>query len=126
MIFHFIGCDEFDLNSFKSVNKFLDSYPDFQTIVLNNDQELNLLLQHIGIEKVDTYDIKSAEFSKYWNLTEFQLPEFSEEAFELFYEKWIDISGRENNMDEFGSLIFLQGISPTWNKMNYRLIVKEQ
>ena len=48
------------------------------------------------------------------------------QEFELFYKKWIEISGRENNMDEFGNLIFLQGMSPKWNKMTHRLIVKEQ
>jgi hypothetical protein len=28
-------------------------------------------------------------------------------------------------MDEYGNLIFLQGLSSKWNKMNYRLVVKE-
>ena len=126
MNFNFIASDDFDLNDFKDVEKFVDSYPDFQTVVLNDEEELNLLLKHIGIERLDSCEIKNTEFTKYWNLSEFHLPEFNEEEFELFYKKWIEISGRENNMDEFGNLIFLQGMSPKWNKMAHRLIVKEQ
>lgn len=126
MNFNFIASDDFDLNDFKDVEKFVDSYPDFQTVVLNDEEELNLLLKLIGIERYNSCEIKSTEFTKYWNLSEFYLPEFNEEEFELFYKKWIEISGRENNMDEFGNLIFLQGMSPKWNKMTHRLIVKEQ
>jgi len=125
MNFNFIASDDFDLNNFKDVEKFVDSYPDFQTVVLNNEEELNLLLKHIGIERLDSCELKSKEFTKYWNLSEFHLPEYNEEDFELFYKKWLQISGRENNMDEFGNLIFLQGMSPKWNKMTHRLIVKE-
>tara|TARA_R110002049_G_scaffold275995_1_gene454129 strand:+ start:64 stop:447 length:384 start_codon:yes stop_codon:yes gene_type:complete len=126
MNFNFIASDDFDLNVFKDVEKFVDSYPDFQTVVLNDEEELKLLLKHIGIERLDSCEIKSTEFTKYWNLSEYHLPELNEEEFELFYKKWIEISGRENNMDEFGNLIFLQGMSPKWNKMTHRLIVKEQ
>lgn len=126
MNFHFIASDDFDLNDFKDVSKFVDAYPDFQTVVLNDEEELNLLLNHIGIERLDSCEIKNTGFTKYWNLSKFHLPEFNEEEFELFYKKWIEISGRENSMDEFGNLIFLQGMSPKWNKMTYRLIVKEQ
>lgn len=126
MNFNFIARNNFDLNDFKSVEKFVDSYPDFQTIVLNNEQELNLLLKLIGIEKINANKLKGTEFTKYWNLSEFQLPEFNQKEFDLFYEKWIEISGRDNNMDELGNLVFLQGMSPKWNKLSHRLIVKEE
>lgn len=125
MNFIFIASDNFDLNDLKDVEIFVDSYPDFQTVTLNDEKELNLLLKHIGIERLDPYEIRSIDFTKYWNLSEYHLPEFNEEEFELFYEKWIEISGKENNMDEFGNLMFLQGMSPKWNKRTYRLIVKE-
>lgn len=108
MNFHFIASDDFDWNHFKDIEKFVDSYPDFQTVVLNNEQELNLLLKHLGIEKLDAYAIKSTDFAKYWDISKFHLPEFNEEEFDLFYKKWIAISGRENNMDEFGNLISCQ------------------
>ena len=123
MNFIFIAGEDFDLNDFKDIEIFFDSYPDFQSVVLNDEEELNLLLGHIGIEPRDSHEVKSKYFTKYWNLSEYHLPEFNEE-FDLFYKKWIAISGRTNNMDEFGSLIFLQGLSTRWNKMNHRIIVK--
>lgn len=126
MNFNFIASDDLDLNNFQDVEKFVDSYPDFQTVILNDEEELNLLLKHIGIERLASCEIKSTDFTKYWNLSEYHLPEFNEVDFELFYKKWIKILGRENNMDEFGNLIFLQEMSPKWNKMTNRLIVKEQ
>ena len=126
MNFNFIASNKLDLNDFKNVEKFVDSYPDFQTVVLNNEYELNLLLDLVGIKNVNPLELEGPEFSKYWNLSDFRLPEFNKEQFELFYEKWIEISGRDNNMDEFGNLILLQGMSPKWNKLDYRLIVKEE
>lgn len=126
MNFNFIASNKLDLNDFKNVEKFVDSYPDFQTVVLNNEYELNLLLDLVGIKNVKPLELEGPEFSKYWNLSDFRLPEFNKEQFELFYEKWIEISGRDNNMDEFGNLILLQGMSPKWNKLDYRLIVKEE
>ena len=41
MNFIFIAGEDFDLNDFKDVEKFADSYPDFQTLVLNDEEELN-------------------------------------------------------------------------------------
>jgi hypothetical protein len=126
MNFNFIASNRFDLDDFKNIEKFVDSHPDFQTVVLNNEYELSLLLELIGIENINTIELEGIEFTNYWNLSDFQLPEYNQEQFDLFYKKWIEISGRDNNMDEFGSLIFLQGMSPKWNKLNYRLIVKEE
>lgn len=126
MNFNFIASNILDLNDFKNVEKFVNSYPDFQTVVLNNEHELNLLLDLVGINNVTPLELEGPEFSKYWNLSDFQLPEFNNEQFDLFYEKWIVISGRDNSMDEFGNLILFQGMSPKWNKLNYRLIVKEE
>lgn len=126
MNFNFIASNDFDLNNFKNIERFVSFYSDFQTIILNNEKELYLLLKHIGIEKLDSFELKSVEFEKYWNLSEFHLPEYNQEEFESFYKKWIEISGREDNMDEFGNLMFLQGMSSKWNKMTYKLIVKEQ
>jgi len=126
MNFNFIASNNFDLNDFNNVEKFLVSYSDFQTVVLNNEKELKLLLTLLGIEHTNELELKGTEFTKFWNLSEFHLPEFNPEEFNLFYEKWINISGRDNNMDEFGNLVFLQEKSSKWNKLQYRLIVKEE
>ena len=49
MCFNFIASANFDLNNFKDVEKFVDTYPDFQTVILTDENELKLLLELIGI-----------------------------------------------------------------------------
>ena len=123
--FNFIASNTFDLKNFKGLESFINSYPDFQTIFLNDENELKLLLELIGIKDFDSQEINSSEFTKYWDLSNFKLPEYNEKEFDQFYEKWIKSSSRSNNMDEYGSLIFLQGLSKKWNSLNYRFVVKE-
>lgn len=125
MNFNFIAGDFFDLKDFKDIETFVDAYPDFQTVVLKNESELALLLKTMGIEIIKPQELKELEFSKYWDLSNFHLPEYDEEQFEVFYNKWLAKSGRDNNMDEFGNLIFLQGLSRNWNQLKHRIIVKE-
>jgi hypothetical protein len=125
MNFNFIASNRLELDDFKDIEKFVDSYPDFQTVFLKDEFELNMLLQLIGIEKIIPQELNGSEFSKYWDLSNFKLPEFNEEQFDQFHKKWLEESCRENNMDEYGNLIFLQGLSKQWNKMRHRLIVKE-
>lgn len=125
MNFNFIASDKLDLNSFKDIGKFVDDYPDFQTVDLNDENELKLLLELMGILDIVCNDLNNSEFSNYWDLSAFKLPELNNEEFDQFYENWIQKSNRDNNMDEYGNLIFLQGLSSKWNKLNYRLIVRE-
>lgn len=125
MNFNFIAGNKLDLNSFEDIEKFADDFPDFQTVVINDENELKILLKLMNIHDIAPSELKTPEFSKYWDLSSFLLPELNEEQFDQFYEAWIQKSNRSNNMDEYGNLIFLQGLSSKWNKMNYRLVVKE-
>ena len=126
MHFNFIASDNFDLNNFTDIQKFVDNYPDFQTITLTDENELRLLLELMGINKYSTHEINNSEFTKYWDLSNFKLPELDENQFDQFYRNWIHKSQKNNNMDEYGNLIFLQGLSSKWNKLNYRIIVQEK
>ena len=123
---NFIAGNKFNLEDFKDPERFVNSFPDFQTVGLNDENELILLLELIGIENCMSKTINESEFSLYWDLSDFKLPEFNEKEFDQFYEDWIEKSCRDNNMTEYGSLIFLQGLSKKWNKFDYRLVVKEK
>lgn len=125
MHFNFIASDVFNLDDFKDIETFIDAYSNFQTVVLEDEYQLSLLLKTIGMENINPQNLNSTEFSKYWNLSNFKLPEYSEAQFDEFYNQWIEKSGRNNNMDEYGNLIFLQGLSSKWNKLKYRIIVHE-
>ena len=125
MNFNFIASDNFTLDDLNSVERFVDAFPDFQNITLNNENELYLLLNSIGIKELDFTPIKSKNFIKIWDLSNYKFPEYDEVQFEDFYRRWIEISGRENNMDEFGNLVFLKGLTEKWNLYRFRLIVEE-
>lgn len=126
MHFNFIASDKLDLLDFEDIEKFVDAFPDFQTVTLNDESELKLLLDLMGIKELNEHKLDVPEFSKYWDLSAYKLPEFTKEQFDQFYRDWINKSGRDNNMDEYGNLIFLHGLSLQWNKLNYRLVVKER
>ena len=124
MEFHFIACDQFTIGSLDNVETFVNNYPDFQTVVLADENELKMLLGLIQISEIVSQNLISGEFSKFWDLSRFSLPELDDQQFDKFYENWIEKSHRENNMDEYGNLIFLQGLSTKWNKLKYRFIVR--
>lgn len=126
MFFHFIAGNQFSISLLDDVKDFINVYPDDQTVVLKDENELSLLLAMMKIPKLVEHNLESNEFEKFWDFSQFKLPELDEYKFEEFYREWIEASGRENNMDEYGNLIFLQGLSVKWNKLKFRLIVKDK
>lgn len=126
MYFNFIATDNFDLNSLNSVERFVDTYPDFQTVVLADESELELLLELIGIKEFFIHELNKIVFTKYWDISRFTFPEPDDIQFDKFYEEWVHKSSRDNTMNEYGSLIFLQGLTPKWNKLKYKLVIKEE
>lgn len=126
MEFNFIACDQFNIDNFDNVEKFVSNYPDFQTIVLSDENELTLLLKLFRIPELISNGLNGSDYSKFWDLSRFSLPELDNEQFDKFYEMWIQESHRKNNMDEYGNLIFLQSLSTKWNKLKYRLVVKSE
>lgn len=124
--FHFISSEKFDLNNFKNIEAFVESFPDFQTVTLNNDNELSLLLKLMSVSSYEINKLDVPEFTEYWDISNFKLPEFDENQFNQFYKSWLQASKRDNNMDEYGNLIFLRGLSTEWNKNRFRLILKDK
>ncbi|MXN92915.1 hypothetical protein GR160_16940 [Flavobacterium sp. Sd200] len=124
MNFHFIATDSFDVNSLNDIEIFVEKYPDFQTISLENENELKLLLElmNINFSSFNALDIR--DFEKYWDMSNYKFPELNYEQFDMFYQNWILKSKRINTMDEYGNLIFLQGLSSKWNKLRHRIIIK--
>jgi len=123
--FNFIASDNFNLEHLNHISTFVDNYPGFQTVALNDEGELELLLELIGITEFSCIELADEKFPKYWDLSHVKFPEFDNEQFDQFYQTWIQKSNRENSMDEYGSLIFLSGLSSRWNKLKYRFVVQE-
>lgn len=125
MHFNFIASNSFDLNNFNEVDLLVDFHPDFQSVFLKDEEELKLLFRLMNIDESFEEILNSSEFDRLWNISSYKLPEFNEEQFDRFFQEWIKQSGREYNMDEFGQLIFLQGLTPKWNQLSHRLVVRE-
>jgi len=124
MEFNFIAGDQFSIDTLDDLEKLVAIYPDFQTVMLADENELTLLLKLMEMPEFVSQNLNNSDFSKFWDVSGFKLPELDNQQFDKFYENWIQKSHRENNMDEYGNLIFLQGLSKKWNKLKYRLIVK--
>ena len=124
MTFTFVATNNFDRTRFDDIEKFVDAYPGCQNVQLNDQNEFRLLLKLMEITDPDSVELDSPYCSQYWDLSSFALPEYSEEQFDRFYANWIKQSGRENTMDEYGQLIFLQGVSSAWNKLTFRMVVQ--
>jgi len=78
MNFNFVASDNFDIKNFKDIEDFVGNFPDFQTMVLNNENELKLLLQLLDIHVFREHEVNDSEFfSKYWDLSDNKLPELN-------------------------------------------------
>ena len=124
--FNFCASVVFNHVSFEDVETFVASFPDFQTVVLEDELELQSLSELLVIDSFANLKPQETDFVKYWDISESKLPVLNEEEFSNLYDKWLNITGRVGNMDEFGNLIFLQGITKEWNRMKFRFIVKEK
>jgi hypothetical protein len=120
----FIASDNLDLEHLNDVSTFVDNYPGLQSVAFNNEDELELLLELMGIREFSCIELSNTAYSRYWDLSHAKFPEFDNTQFDQFYENWIEKSNRENSMDEYGSLIFLTGLSSEWNKLKYRFVVQ--
>lgn len=109
-----------------SVEKFVDSFPDFQSVFVSNEQELLSLLSLLGFNLVEIEKLIDINFDKFINLRDFKFPLFDESQFESFYAKWIANNDKENSMDEYGQLVFLHHMTESWNNRQDRFVLIEK
>jgi len=125
MHFTFIAGNHLDLNILNNIEDFVNNFPDFQTVELANEKELELLLELMNIREFISYELDNLHFYKYWDISGCKLPELDSEQFDTFYNDWLKKSNRKNTMDEYGNLIFLRGLTSKWNTLKFRLITRD-
>ncbi len=59
MNFNFIANNKLDSKSFEDVKKFVDDFPDFQTVQLKDENELKILLELMGIYNIVPTELKT-------------------------------------------------------------------
>ena len=114
---------KFDIESFDNILTFADAYPDFFEVCLDNEIQFSMLMQVLELSIPEAICLNSEEFDSVMDISNQWLPEFTEVEFDLFYSKWLEETGRDNNMDEYGQFIFLQGVSSKMNKAPNRFIL---
>ena len=125
--FLFASCETVDFAAKNTVTEIPDAcgvYPS-ASVAVDDEAQLSLLLEMLGMRCPDPVSMDSPDFDYYLDLTDTVFPVFDEEGFEAFYSNWIETSGRENTMDEYGQLVFLNGISEDLNNSNHRLVFSE-
>ena len=117
--------DQIDNSAFQSIESFVDHYPTFFQITLDNENQLKQLLDLLKITDSKATKLLDKEFSLIIDISSHKLPEMNEETYNHFYEEWLNITGRENTMDEYGQFIFLQGTSKEFNLLKHRFLIIE-
>lgn len=96
------------------------------SVTLASDEELELLMGLLGIEPLRSILLRpNTEFLALFDYSEKFLPQMNQEDFDVFYEKWLRLTHRDSNMDEYGQLLFLQERAVSWNQMASRFILRE-
>lgn len=96
------------------------------SVTLASDDELELLMGLLGIEPLRSIPLRpNTEFLTLFDYSDKFLPQMTQDDFDVFYEKWLRLTHRDSNMDEYGQLLFLQGRAASWNQMASRFILRE-
>ena len=123
--FVFASSNDYTLNDFDSLLTFDAKCDEFFEVVLNDDNELAQLLELLNIKKASEINLPNSEdFAMLIDFSNSLLPNYTTDEFDLFYEHWLQKTGRESDMDEYGQLIFIQGQAEKWNKNNKRFLLK--
>jgi hypothetical protein len=111
-------------SSFENMERVCGS---FFVVSLENDKELELLMCLLGIKTLAKTSLPNNEdFSAFFDFSRSQLPELDGSAFNTFYDAWLKKSGRNSTMDEYGQLVFFQGLVANWNSKSYWFVLIEK
>jgi hypothetical protein len=104
----------------------LASLNEFYAVTLADEKELHLLMSCLGIAlSPPILPPLPGDFDAIFDYSDNSLPMLSPDGFDIFYEEWLRLSGRESTMDEYGQLLFLNGLAARWNARASRFILRE-
>ena len=100
-------------------------YETQETVVLESHSELETLLKLLGSSLSKKIPSEINDVKEGWFLSG-SITEFSKEEFDEFYDVWLKQTKRDNDMDEYGQLLFLNSLSSKLNKSKYKLVLNEK
>jgi len=124
--FSFSGSNNFEVKQLYDLELFVNSNPNFQSVYMNNDKELEVFLELIGLQDFNWIQLQNAPFIKYADISNYKFPEMDDVQYQKFFELWISKSKREHNIDEWANFIFLSGGAKEFNKRSTRVLLLEE
>ncbi len=118
--FSFVPLDEINSEILNSLEK---RYELEDVLTFEEVGELKLLVELLGAELVESRFRNPQEVDSSW-LINGVLKSFSESEFEPFYQKWIGLTCRDNNMDEYGQLICFNNSVGKLNKATHKVVLQ--
>ncbi|QIZ78747.1 hypothetical protein [Ferrimonas lipolytica] len=118
--FSFIPLEE--LNS-GVLNSLEDRYELEEVLTFETVGELKIFVDLLGAELAQSPFQNLQDVDSSW-LINGTLKSFSEPEFELFYQKWITLTGRDNTMDEYGQLICFNSTVGKLNKETHKVVLQ--
>ena len=109
-----------------SLDALTQSCEELFPVVLESQNELEILLKLLGLSDWEQVHLTGKDFSEAFDYSTLHLPRLGESDFELFYQKWLGLSGRESSMDEYGQLLFLRSCASAWNQKKHRFVLCEK
>ena len=95
-----------------------------ETIVLDSKLELEVLLNLLGLSLSPIKLTRIDDVDGAW-LLQGKLTDYNDSEFDELYQQWLSETKRDNNMDEYGQLLFLSGFSEKFNSARYRIVLSE-
>ena len=118
--FSFVPLDELNSEILNSLEK---RYELEDVLTLDTSEELQIFVELLGAGLVKSSFENLQEVDLSWLITG-TLKYFNESDFESFYQKWIGLTGRDNNMDEYGQLICFNSCVGKLNKATHKVVLQ--
>ena len=101
--FSFVHMDNLD---FEQLNNLELRFEQQETVVLASEVELSTLVKLFGSRIREMSSPSIINVKKSFTIDEPLMP-ISEDDFDAFYSNWLQLTKRNNNMDEYGQLLHL-------------------
>jgi hypothetical protein len=127
----FVATDKIDYEILLNENKLFDTYlkkeNGLESAFIDNTDNLSKLLAFVFKKNVELKELISDNDKILYDLTNYKDDCIKTDELETKYQDWINLSGRENNMDEYGNLIGIIGyIQNNFDKKHLVLITEKR
>jgi len=118
--FSFVPLQKLDL---VILNNLEERYEIEDGLTLSSTDELKIFVDLLGGKLTESPFEKLLEVDASWLITDALKP-VCENEFDSFYQKWLELTGRDNNMDEYGQLICFNSFVGKLNQATHKVVLQ--